>query len=290
MSQKNRQGNEGFTLIEMLISMAILIFISFGIYQATTETFRLRAILSTEGDFYTGVRLAMDIVQKDVSLIYSPTLMAPDTKETSTSPSTTSAFASIPNSNAQDAERDRDRDRDREIQNIVSSDLGQTTKFWLGAKDATGIRGSRFIGTESSMSFIAASHLRIYRDSPESEFAKVSFELIQDDSRDAIPSSMVLIKKENSDAFSDDQTNDQAFTHSYKLLRGISQFKITYYKRDGNTWKTSSSWDNDKEDNKSSFPDMIEIALTVKGPSNLLFEGVYKFRPEAPLSGLNPSF
>lgn len=105
-----------------------------------------------------------------------------------------------------------------------------------------------------------------------------------------MPDSMVLIKKENSDAFSDDETNDQAFTHSYKLLRGISQFKITYYKRDGNTWKTSPSWDNDKEDNKSSFPDMIEIALTVKGPSNLLFEGVYKFRPEAPLSGLNPSF
>jgi prepilin-type N-terminal cleavage/methylation domain-containing protein len=66
----------GFTLIEVLISIVILTFISLGIYQSTTETFHLREILSNEGDFYNSIRLSMNIMQRDISMIYSPTLMS----------------------------------------------------------------------------------------------------------------------------------------------------------------------------------------------------------------------
>src|SRR5215213_6023098 len=67
----------GFTLLEVLISISILVFISFGIYQATTNTFRLRDVLMNEGDFYNGIRMASSVVQRDVALIYSPALILP---------------------------------------------------------------------------------------------------------------------------------------------------------------------------------------------------------------------
>src|SRR5690348_1896944 len=48
----------GFTLIEVMVSMAIMVFISLAIYQAMTETYKLREVLSVEGDFYNSIRLA----------------------------------------------------------------------------------------------------------------------------------------------------------------------------------------------------------------------------------------
>lgn len=274
MSLNSTSKNDGFTLIEMLISMAVLIFISFGIYQATTETYRLRDILSTEGDFYNGVRLAMDILQKDINSIYSPMLI-----DTTPKPNTLPAGSPPP----------PPTQLDTEAQSIINSELGQATKFWLGATDRSGIRASHFIGTDSAMSFVAISHLRIYKESPESEVSKISYSLQKDNSFNATPDTMVLIKTENTDAFNGEDLDHKEFTHSYKLLRGITALKFTYYMKDGKSWKTFNSWDNESEDFKKAFPDIIEVDVKVIGPSHLSFEGIYKFRPEAPLRGLDPS-
>ena len=69
---KLKQNAQGFTLLEVLIAMAILVFIAFSIYQATTQTFRLRDILSTEGAFYNNIRFATTVMWRDLSMIYSP--------------------------------------------------------------------------------------------------------------------------------------------------------------------------------------------------------------------------
>ena len=53
--------------------------------------------------------------------------------------------------------------------------------------------------------------------------------------------------------------------------------------------KWDNSWDNDKEDYKEKYPDIIEITVEVNGPDKLSHTGIYKFRPEVPISGINPS-
>lgn len=262
-----RRREAGFTLLEVLIAMAVLVFISFGIYQATTETYRLRDILTHEGDFYNGIRLAMDILRRDVSLIYSPTLIAPPKKESS---------SGLPD--AADA---------RDMAALMSTELGVTSNYWLPAIDKSGIRPSRFVGNDSKMSFVALSHIRIYKDAPESEFAKISYELQKDPNN---PERMTLVKTENTNSFENDDTRDKSFIHTYPLLHGISKLQYKYYKRVEGDWKTYSSWDSDQEDFKRQYPDMIEITVSVLGPSRLSFDGIYKFRPEVPLRGLNPSF
>src|SRR4051812_5370193 len=79
-------GTEGFTLIEVLIAMFILGCISLGIYQAMTGTFKLRDSLMAEGEFYNNIRMAMSLMDRDVSVMYSPTIML-DTPNPSASPS-----------------------------------------------------------------------------------------------------------------------------------------------------------------------------------------------------------
>ena len=251
----------GFTLLEVLISMAVLVFISFSIYQATIQTYKLRDSLSTEGGFHNGIRLSMSLMQRDFSLIYSPIIGVPEKKSNPGDPP--------PNLNV--------------------DNLDLSMQYWSPAIDETGIRPSHFIGTDTRVSFISASHIRIYRDSAESEFAKISYELKSDQKKDAKSGTSVLIKTESSNVFLADNSPD-TYKHSYDILSGIRKFSYTYYKRDGNTWKTSRSWDSEKENPKSNFPDFIELAMEVVGPQDQVFEGNFRFRPEIPLNGLVPSF
>jgi general secretion pathway protein J len=257
------RGSEGFTLLEVLIAMAILVFISFAIYQATTETYKLRDVLSTEGNFYNSIRLATSIMQRDIALIYTPMVTVPSPVPSAAPSNLNTTFQAS------------------------SDDLGQSFTFWSAAINAQGLRPSRFIGTETKMSFISISHYRIYKDSPESEFAKVTYETKRDEKNTDNPDTKVLVKTETPNAFVRDDVRDP-LVRSFDILHGIRKLSFTYHQRDGNTWKTLRSWDSDKEENKYKFPDIIEMNLEVVGPKKQVFEGIFKFRPEIPFDGLNP--
>lgn len=75
---KLTNNSSGSTLIEVLIAMVLMVFISMAIFQTTTETYRLRDILMTEGDFYNGIRLSLGILEKDISMAYTPYSLNPE--------------------------------------------------------------------------------------------------------------------------------------------------------------------------------------------------------------------
>jgi prepilin-type N-terminal cleavage/methylation domain-containing protein len=282
MSSKNKMRSNttaGFTLIEVLISIVILTFISLGIYQSTTETFHLREILSNEGDFYNSIRLSMNIMQRDISMIYSPTLMLPNP---SPSPSVSGAAAvaarpafggAQPNPQASLAFLQND------------PDLAVESDFWVAAVDKTGIRPSRFIGTDKKISFIGLSHYRMYKDLPESEFSKITYELVEDEFD---KESLMLIKTESTDVFQMEDRKDLT-KRTYALLHGIKKLKFRFYRKDKNLGEWQPSWDSDTDEVRNIFPDIVEVNFEVTGPSKLFFNGIYYFRPEIPLNGLNPS-
>lgn len=267
MSSRFPNNSHGFTLIEVLIAIFLLVVISMSIYQATTETYRLRDILVHEGDFYNTIRLSMEILQKDISVIYTPTLMAPPEKKAGTT-------GAEPPASARDLE-------------AIMGEAGRTTPFWHGATDQTGIRASHFIGTDSKMSFISLSHIRIYKESRETEFAKITYEIKTGKHVEGIEGNLMLVKTESPNAFSADEFRDP-FKRTYMLLRGIRSIRFQYYQKDKDRWH--SRWDTESEDFKNKYPDAIEVRVEVTGPAKLSFEGLYRFKPEIPLSGkLNPS-
>ncbi len=263
-SRSDRQG--GFTLLEILISIVILSFISIGIYRATTGTFRLRETLSAESDFFNSVRMAMQILGRDVALVYSPALLLPQVN-----PSARPIAGSTTT-----------------LEQLQSGELGRSSEFWNPVLSITGIRPSRFQGTETKMSFIAASHVRVYRESPESELAKITYELVPDKTEDALADSYVLDKTEDSNAFTDDDGAKSETRRTFPLLRGVKKLSFQYYQKDKE--KPVKSWDNESTDLKNLYPTVVEVTFEVKGPLNLGYDGIYKFRTEIPFEGIAATF
>ncbi len=252
-------GAGGFTLLEVVVAMAIMAFISLGIYQATVETFKLRDTLAAEGTFYNTIRLAMSIVQKDIALIYSPTLLLPKGTVKPNAPPLM-------------------------IPNMPGEDLQSPYLFWSPAIHETGLRPSRFSGTDSKLSFISLTYSRIYKDTPGSEFAKISYELKREEKDTEAKGTSVLVKTESPNAYTRDD-KDQ-LVQTYDLLHGVKKLSFSYLFREGNTWRTLKSFDSEQEQPKYSIPDLIVIDIEVAGGKNLSFEGKYKFRPEIPFNGI----
>ena len=262
MNFSYKNSDSGFTLIEVLISLFLLILISLAIFQATTQTYRIRETLVNEGDFHNGVRLSMGILERDISQLFSPiTLLPPKT----------GPAAPV---NPADAEA------------LATGDLSRTTQFWTGAIDKSGLRPSRFVGSDNKLSFVTNSHIRVYKDAPESEFEKVVYEMRPEKSEIQSPEGKVLTKIADTNVF-DDESRKDTWTHTYPLLHGVKKLKFRYYRKDKKSWETS--WDSDKDDLKNKYPDMIEVSIEVVGPSRMFFEGTFIFRPEVPFNGLDPS-
>jgi prepilin-type N-terminal cleavage/methylation domain-containing protein len=148
-ANSTRLNQNGFTLIEVLIVMAIMVFISFGIYQALTETFKLRDTLANEGDFYNTIRLSMGILQRDIEMMYTPIAMIDYNNPNLQQNVPTGA-------NANRAQRLATQNNNPQLlyQGVIgdlSNEFAQLTDYWGAAIDATGMRPMRFVGTDKKM-------------------------------------------------------------------------------------------------------------------------------------------
>ncbi len=262
-----RRPDSGFTLLEMVISMAILVFISFGTYQAITQTYKLRDSLSNEEEFHSAIRMSMNVLERDVSLIYSPTLIFQNTNPQPT--------AGAP------------PQLDARQQAILSvTDASTVSAFWGPAGDRMGLRFARFQGDDRKLSFISTSNIRVYKDTQESDFVKVSYQINRDEVNKDLPGTSVLTKTESPNAFEIDDSRDRSM-RSYALLRGIKSWRFRYYRKDTGRWETA--WDSERIDTKNLYPDKIEITLEAIGPQRLAWNGLYILRPEVPWRGLSPT-
>lgn len=258
MPKFHSNKRSGFTFLEVIIVIAIMAFIALGLFQITTKSFQLRDVLSIEGEFYNQIRLAMKVMEKDVSLFYSPLIVAPKT---------------------------RLQQQDYELLN--SADLAKVDQYWGGTVHPNGIRPSRFSGENDKVSFVAISNVRMYKDAAESEFLKVQYELVDDTSEEAIQGTKILIRKTQMNAFSDEETEKKE--KKYALLRGIKNFKIQYFNKD-KPKDVNNGWDSESVNTKNQYPDYILVTLEVLGGENLSFDGRYTMKLEAPLRGIPATF
>ena len=155
--------------------------------------------------------------------------------------------------------------------------------FYHSEMDKFGIRAMKFSGTDTKLIFVNAAHMRMYQDSPESDFLKIQYRLEDDTDPDSPAGSRLLVRTASTDAFIYNEDKDEKIK-KYPLLHGIKKFKLRYYWKKKDQW--GDSWDSESGDTRELFPDIVEVQLEVAGKKGLNFEGRYSIRPEVPLHGV----
>jgi type II secretion system protein J len=130
--------SKGFTLIEVLIAIALLSLMSIAIFQVTTRSFDINFRLGKESTDYISVVLTLQNVESDLSQIFTP-VFEPNAKNTP------------PQMN--------------------------TPEFWSETVRLDGLRRSRLKGTKEKISFITNGNRRVEENSPQSDFLKVVWEI-----------------------------------------------------------------------------------------------------------------
>lgn len=68
------KNHQGFTLLEVLVSTAILALASIGIYYVILSSFEINREISGETDLMLTIAIATDSVDRDISQMYSPVM------------------------------------------------------------------------------------------------------------------------------------------------------------------------------------------------------------------------
>lgn len=286
LNRKSKLGSEGFTLIEVMIAIVLLVMISVAIYQATTQTFRYRARIINEGDFYGGIRLAMGLIDRDVAALFSPVNFNPNNFKKAPPVPVDQLPQANPFGGITAKSTDPKAAADAaQLDELARSEYGQTNDYWLGATDLTTIRPSRFVGTENRLQFVSSSHMRVYKNTPESEFTKIIYELRDDKDSQVVEGTKLLVRIENPTVFSEEKKLQNQ--KLYPLLPGVKSFKFRYYRKDKKAWE--AAWDTNRDDMKGLYPDLIELTAEIVGMNRLSFKAIYMFKPETPFYGLDPT-
>lgn len=130
--------DSGMTLLEVMIAVALLAFISIAIYQATVRSFTINANLSSESTDYTSIALSLAAIETDISQVYTPLITS-----------------------------------EKKAEGAISN----PGEFWSDPVRPDGMRRTRFKGDKEHLSFVNSGNRRMEQDSPISDFQKISWEV-----------------------------------------------------------------------------------------------------------------
>ncbi len=273
-----RLNKKGFTLIEVMIALFILVIIGTATSKAVIDAARLKENLKDETEFSSEFRTSITLIERDLNQVFNPRwFLSPDAKALDPYAQPVVQPENAPHVMSA-----------TEVNNKLRGAAYQATEYWGPVFDVSGIRPSRFKGDDHSMSFVSASHVRIYQQKKESIYSKIKYDLIKQ-----VPSSNLnkeqneknsglssLIKTENTRAFDLDEPKEGPYLQYFTVLNQIKSIKFKYYK--AGEKNPATSWDSEAADTKGIFPEMVEIELSLQALNGRTLDGKLLFKLEAP--------
>lgn len=272
---KNRNTISGFTLIEVMIALFILVIIGVATSKAVIDAAQLKENLKDDTEFSSEFRTSVSIIERDLNQVFNPRwFLSPDMPTIdfqNAAPAVAPAKLNGP-----------------EVNRLLRGEATRNGEFWGRVYDTTGIRPSRFQGKDDSMSFVSASHLRIYREKKESIYSKVRYELQKMTENPNLTKEQnrknsglySLIKIENTRVFELDEPKESPAIQYYTILNQIKSMKFRYYKTGEKN--PVNSWDSDTDEHKGAFPEMVELEFSLEAVNGRTMDATVMFRLEAP--------
>lgn len=243
-----KNSSAGFTLIEILISIAILATMGTLAAQSIQQAIKSKKKIQEQVDITSRMRDGMKLLERDIQLAYhhrdweKELMIAMKKKAAQTKKSPAAGF--VPNQPAPGANQDPFAGPGVEAQRLDPS--------------------THFVGTENELHFITLNNGRLSRNIPQADFSEVGYSLKDCKSTDGKSSSKCLWRRTSPWVDKDVTVGGEEIV----LLENVSEFSLKYLgkgKQDWDkTWKSTEAGDGAT---KGNFPSAVEVSLTIQRPS-----------------------
>lgn len=258
----------GFTLLEVLIALVILSIIGVLTARAISEALRLREQLLVETEVNVELRAGYFILERDLSQAFNPLSMLP-TGFTRLDPNAAPPPlpAGTQNANPEPSARDVDQ--------FLGGSAFAPTEFWGPVIHSSGVRASRFKGSEKEFSFIANSNIRIYKERRESIFVKIRYSVVPSKT----PGEFELMKTADTAAFDLDDKKDSNSKRSVPVLTHLKSMDIQYTA--ANQKDPYKTWDSETQQNTlGQFPESVRFVFQIVDRAERIIDQEWLFRLE----------
>lgn len=234
------RSNQGFTLIEVLIVVAILATLTLLSGQSIQQALRSKVKIQAQIDEVSQVRDALKIIERDINLAYHyrdfETEMNKLVQAKGGGPTTTTLPGTPP---------------------IPPDPNDPFNKPKPNRVDPT----TNFVGKSDSLYFITMNTSRISSENVQADFVKVGYYLenCRKPGSDA-PSTQCLIRRESILAEGDVTKGGNPVV----LLNGIKEFALRYLGEGKQDWVEDWSTVQNDGATKNRFPEAVEISLSIE--------------------------
>ncbi|MBN1282439.1 MAG: prepilin-type N-terminal cleavage/methylation domain-containing protein [Proteobacteria bacterium] len=205
--------NLGFTLLEVMVSVALMGVIMTLIWTSSSQSFRSKERIEARDDVFHAAQVAMRKISDDVAAAFL-------TKRT-----TISAAAG----GGETATR------------------SPYKTFFIGEDR----------GEQDSMRFTSLSHVRLMKNSKQSDQTKIAYEVLPDEE---VAGRYNVVRREQPWLDDTDEVQGTAF----RLLEGVLSFNVEYYDIRKKEW--GKEWNTDKLDWSEKLPLAVRISVVFPDP------------------------
>lgn len=236
-----RLSRRGFTMIEVMITLAILSTLTILTAQSITQAIKAKAKIQDQIDDVSRMRDALRLVERDINLAYHyrdiekelEQILKKKNQPNASQPGAIPPNPAFPNSNT-DTRREVPR-RDPE---------------------------THFIGNGESINFVTMNNARTVRNTAQADFIEIGYTVKDCKSlREDGESSKCLWRR--SSPFVDLDVTKGG--DEIVLLENVSEFKLRYMGKGKQDWV--SDWRSDAQGDgatKGKFPQAVEVSMTVE--------------------------
>jgi prepilin-type N-terminal cleavage/methylation domain-containing protein len=252
-------NHRGFTLLEVVIAMMILAFISLFTVQSIQKAVKTKAKVQKEIDKNSSLRDALRIMERDINMAFNYRDISIELYN-----QTQSARQKKAGKQPEKKKDESDADFQNRVAQWSASQGANAEKF----KPKVDKIVTQFVGQPEEIAFTALSNVRVTEDQKMSSQAEIGYKIKSCRRRSTQEQSSKCLWRRVSNYIHEDITKNGEET---VLLENVQEFKLRYLGpgKDGewiDTWISGEKGGDDTTKNK--FPYAVEITLAIRDTSS----------------------
>jgi prepilin-type N-terminal cleavage/methylation domain-containing protein len=286
---KTLKTKAAFSLLEVLISVAILSLVAISVYQITSQSVQLADETEEINEFRNSVRVVMKFMSQEIRMAFIPLSEArlyrkkiKPAAEGETPPAQPDFTEQTPFEEDGQALKDIAPEPGTPVSifspfRVNQEDPPRESRFYTDRTTQMGSRIPRFQGNKNEFSFITSGFERTSECERTSVFSKIHYKF---DSR-----KRELIRIEDTDVFNTEDVDKSETISEWPVLENLTDFQVAYF--DWATEKWESKWDSQELVTLDRYPVIVEIKFSrslkskeaeeESGNENVSYDFLYRF-------------